>query len=239
MGARVNFLQTHVAAICRGMQSECAAIPEATALTCRGIGLGPATNDADANLAALCASTQPAAPAAPNICEHDGIDPHCVHDPDPCAVAPCMNGGACQTEPPGPTAATVPGHAGLVDACGCDDGWGWAGIDHRCELGKSTSRSEGVGCVQRRGDHQLLTFSCDCNGGYTGYTCEIAQVGLDECGCAAGQGWSRGNGQCADNGHTSVRDATTTRHDATSLPFVFATTVQLTDDERQHATCTG
>ena len=61
--------------------------------------------------------------------------------------------------------------------------------------------------MQRRGDFQLLSFSCDCNGGFSGDACEIPQVGLDECGCVAGQGWST-NGvakaMCADGGHTSV-----------------------------------
>jgi hypothetical protein len=128
------------------------------------------------------------------------MNPHCVHNPDPCAAPDaCLNNGECETN-----AQTIDSR---TDACGCTSGSGWAGSDHRCEEGKSTSRSEAIGCVMRAGDYSRLTFSCDCRGGFTGETCEIPRDGPDGCGCEPGAGWSTGEASCVDGGHTSDSEA--------------------------------
>lgn len=168
-------------------------------LTCRDRGLGP-SEDPATNLAALCATAEEGTSGGeqpPHICSHDGLDAHCVHNPDPCAVPAdvCLNGGECQTDALPLDEST--------DACGCGVGWGWGGSDHRCEEGRSTSRREAIGCTMRAEAYERLTFSCDCRSGYSGETCETARVGPDGCGCVAGTGWSGSAAACVDGGHTS------------------------------------
>jgi hypothetical protein len=209
MGARVQYLSGNgqlvtsnqgggkVAHECLSSTS-CVALASETPLTCRDRGLGP-SEDPETNLAALCTSAgqgESAGEQPPHICSHDGMDPNCVHNPDPCAMPDaCLNGGECQTEALASSAT--------ADACGCRMGWGWGGSDHRCEEGKTTSRREAIGCVMRAGDYSRLAFSCDCRGGFTGETCETPRDGPDGCGCEPGAGWSRNEASCVDGGHTS------------------------------------
>ena len=96
MAQRVEYLQSHVADECRRTPTCFNRFPETTSLTCRDRGLGP-LGSPEQNLELLCAQTSPS-PEGPHICEHDGLEPHCVHDADPCAGnGPCLNGGRCKT----------------------------------------------------------------------------------------------------------------------------------------------
>ena len=205
MAQRVEYLQSHVADECRRTPTCFNRFPETTSLTCRDRGLGP-LGSPEQNLELLCAQTSPS-PEGPHICEHDGLEPHCVHDADPCAGnGPCLNGGRCKTR--------VRASSQGPDACGCSPGSGWAGLAGACEAGKATSNAEGVACLRRTRRWDLLEASCDCVSGYGGDTCAAAASdGPDACGCQLGTGWSSsangGAGGCAAGSSTSNREAAT------------------------------
>ena len=164
----------------------------------------------EAQLAMLCRDAG-IAPGVPTVCKQGSLEPRCVVDANPCAREPCQNGGRCDTTL---LAASPSG----LDACGCAPGEGWSGSEDGCADGKTTSLAEGRACMQRRAirmgtsteeeELEWLSFTCDCNGGWGGSTCERAgRVGPDACGCTLGTGWSKSQGACKPGGTTTPSEA--------------------------------
>lgn len=110
--------------------------------TCNGSGCLPATAPCDATL-----------PCCDGLVCDAGT---CVSAADPCASAPCQNGGACAADGSGYTCACQEGYSGtdceiVADPCA----WG------PCQNGGTCTALD------------ALYYTCSCANGYTGFECEI------------------------------------------------------------------
>ena len=187
MRTRVRYLNAMVDAACEANKFCKDAVASGRPQTCRAA--------TDEQMSELCeqAGFAPGSPTRTK-CKQGSEEPQCVVDTDPCASAPCLNGGECQTE-------IVAPEQSQADACGCTPGTGWSGSEGGCAPGKSTSHREGRDCISRRAvqtrtsseaeELRWLSFSCDCSGGWGGALCEVPRSGADACGCALGSGWSK------------------------------------------------
>eukprot|EP01043_Picozoa_sp_COSAG02_P064670 COSAG02_NODE_9525_length_2189_cov_1.639234_2_plen_402_part_00 len=226
--ARLQFLQGSVNEAC-ALSAECARLVSATSWSVGGRPVGEKRPQncrfaSEMQLRALCAESG-IAPTTPTICKQSSRGPTCVIDTDPCASAPCQNGGDCRSFVVRSSGALVepgvlqPGEPD-IDACGCVVGSnsGWSSSAKACWPGKSTSQTEARACIERRAIatgisvetemQRWLAYQCDCNGGWSGPTCETAgQVGPDVCGCELGSGWSKSQRQCKPGGSTSASEA--------------------------------
>lgn len=223
ISARLQFLQGSVNRACAS-SAECVRLVSPTSWSVGGRPVGEKRPQncrfaSGTQLRALCAESG-LAPTTPTVCKQTSRGPTCVVDPDPCASVPCQNGGECSS-------FVVPNSEGLsgvlqpsVDACGCAVGSdsGWSSSARACSPGKSTSQSEARACIERRAIatgnpvetevQRWLAYRCDCNGGWSGATCDTArQVGPDVCGCELGFGWSKSQRQCKPGGTTSASEA--------------------------------
>ena len=80
-------------------------------------------------------------------------------------------------------------------------------------------------------EQRWLSFSCNCNGGWGGDTCDQAMsAGPDVCGCSLGFGWSKSRSSCQPGGTTSANEAADcaaagggTAHQAANIGCTLAT----------------
>ena len=212
--ARLGFLQGRVRRAC-GASAECSQLisPSSWIVNGRPAGVRRPFNcrfASEQQLAALCADAGLDS-SAPTRCKQASLGPVCVVDTNPCAREPCRNGGACSV-------GIRESQNGDADACGCAPGLGWSGSAKACEPDKSTSVGEARGCIERRAlrsgvaieeeESRWLAAQCDCNGGWSGPTCEQpGRAGPDACGCVLGTGWSKSQSACKPGGTTTPSEA--------------------------------